>query len=293
MPAAPLSTTTLRVNGLDLNVAEAGAGGQAIVFLHYWGGSSRTWTPVIERLSDHFRCVAISGRGWGGSDHTGRDFSLAIQASDVEGVIAGLGLTDYVLVGHSMGGKIAQVVASRAPAGLRALVLVASAPPTPVLLPDEEKRMRLGGYASEEGVAMVLGVLAERPLSDALRRQVVEDTLGGQQEAKAAWIDDNMALDVSAAALAIAVPVYVVVGDADRVETEEVLRREIPRFIPNARFHVLRGVGHLAPLEAPDEVASVIAAVWYFGPAAQPKHDDKVTKRQAWQRVEGNTRSTP
>ena len=120
--------------------------------------------------------------------------------------------------------------------------------------------MRLGGYGSEEGVGMVLGILAERPLSATLRRQIVEDTLNGQPEAKQAWIIDNLAVNVSGAASDIAVPVHVVVGDADKVESEEVLRREIPRFIPSARFHILRGVGHLAPLEAPDEVASVIAA---------------------------------
>ncbi len=253
------SSTTVSANGLSLHVAQKGSGQIAIVFLHYWGGSSRTWGPVIDQLSKHHRCVAVDLRGWGKSDRTADDFSLAVQASDVEAVIAELGLTDFVLVGHSMGGKIAQIVASRHPSGMRALVLVAPAPPTPVLIPDEEKQMRLAGYRSEEGVGMVLGILARRPLSEAHRRQVVEDTLGGQEEAKEAWVGLNMAVDISSAASAIEVPVDVIVGDADKVETEEVLRREIPRFIRNVRFHILDGVGHLAPLEAPEEIASIIA----------------------------------
>ncbi len=253
------SSTIVSINGLNLHVAQKGDGQVAIVFLHYWGGSSRTWGPVIDRLSERHRCVALDLRGWGKSDRTASDFSLAAQASDVDAVIAELGLTDFVLVGHSMGGKIAQIVASRHPSGLRALVLVAPAPPTPVLIPDEEKQMRLAGYRSEEGVGMVLGILARRPLSEAHRLQVVEDTLGGQEEAKQAWVGQNMAVDISSAASAIEVPVHVVVGDRDKVETEEVLRREIPRFIRNVRFHVLDDVGHLAPLEAPEEIASIIA----------------------------------
>jgi len=259
------SPTTVSVNGLNLHVAQKGSGQVAIVFLHYWGGSSRTWSPVINRLSEHHRCVAVDLRGWGKSDSTANDFSLAVQASDVEAMISELGLADFVLVGHSMGGKIAQIVASHHPSGLRALVLVAPAPPTPVLVPDQEKQMRLAGYRSEEGVEMVLGILAGRPLSEAHRRQVIEDTLGGQEEAKEAWIDQNMAVDISSAASAIEVPVDVIVGDVDKVETEEVLRREIPRFIRNVRFHILVGVGHLAPLEASEEIAAIVA-----GAAEQP-----------------------
>ena len=254
-------STTVSANGLNLHVAQKGSGQIATVFLHYWGGSSRTWGPVIDRLSEHRRCVAVDLRGWGKSDHTASDFSLAAQASDVEAVIAELGLTDFVLVGHSMGGKIAQIVASCHPSGLRALVLVAPAPPTPVLIPEKEKQMRLMGYRSEEGVGMVLGILAGRPLSEVHRRQIVEDTLGGQEEAKEAWVGQNMAVDVSNAASAIEVPVHVIVGNADKVETEEVLRREIPRYIRNVQFHILDGVGHLAPLEAPEEIASIIAAI--------------------------------
>jgi len=253
------SSAMLSANGLNVHVMQKGSGQLAIVFLHYWGGSGRTWSLVIDRLSDDHRCVAVDLRGWGQSDHAASDFSLAVQAADVEAVIAELGLSNFVLVGHSMGGKIAQIIASHHPAGLRALVLIAPAPPTPALIPDEEKQMRLEGYQSEEGVQMVLGILAERPLSKAHRRQVVEDTLGGQEAAKEAWISQNMAVDISDAASAIDVPVDVIVGDADRVEPEEVLRKEIPRSITNARFHILPGVGHLAPLEAPDELASIIA----------------------------------
>ncbi len=255
----PSPSVFVSANGLNLHVVQRGEASLAIVFLHYWGGSGRTWDPVIERLAARYRCVAPDLRGWGRSGRTATDFRLATQASDVEAIIAALGLADFVLVGHSMGGKIAQLVAAKRPPGLRALVLVAPAPPTPVLIADEEKRMRLAGYRSEEGVDMVLGILAKRSLSDVHRQQVVADTLGGQEEAKEAWVGSNMAVDVSAAAAAIAVPVHVIVGDADRVEPEEVLRRELPPLIPGVRFHILAGVGHLAPLEAPEEISAIIA----------------------------------
>ena len=107
----------------------------------------------------------------------------------------------------------------------------------------------------------LLRVLTERALSASDCAQVVKDSVGGQPQAKAAWIERNLAVDIPADALTISAPVDIIVGDADRVETEAVLRREVVRFVPDARVHDLRGVGHLSPLEAPDEVASIIGGV--------------------------------
>ena len=51
----------------------------------------------------------------------------------------------------------------------------------------------------------------------------------------------------------------IIVGDADQVEPESFLRREFESRIPGTEFIILPGVGHLAPLEAPNELAAGIA----------------------------------
>ena len=102
-----------------------------------------------------------------------------------------------------------------------------------------------------------MAVLAGSPLPDPLREQVIEDTLRGAPQAKQTWTRHNMIADVSAGLDAVAVPVSVVLGDRDQVERETTLRAVFSRFIPHATFHVLRGVGHLSPLEAPGEIADV------------------------------------
>jgi pimeloyl-ACP methyl ester carboxylesterase len=61
--------------------------------------------------------VAIDFRGWGLSDKSASDYKLETLADDVIGVIADLGLKSFVLVGHSMGGKVAQLLAARGPKG--------------------------------------------------------------------------------------------------------------------------------------------------------------------------------
>ena len=67
-----------------------------------------------------------------------------------------------------------------------------------------------------------------------------------------------MIADISAEAARIAVPVHIIVGSADVVESEGSLRTAFATVLPAARFTVLPGIGHLSPLEAPAELAAAI-----------------------------------
>lgn len=51
------------------------------------------------------------------------------------------------------------------------------------------------------------------------------------------------------------VPVTVVIGDRDQVEHETALREIFARFLPHATFRILKGIGHLSPLESPEALA--------------------------------------
>src|SRR5271168_620180 len=250
---------SIRIASLQIYAEETGEGSPALVFVHYWGGSRRTWSEVIMRLSNRFRCIALDLRGWGKSDRQTEDFSLFAQADDVAGVIESLKVKDFVLVGHSMGGKIAQILAGRRPAGLRAAVLVAPAPPTPLRVPDAQKQAMLASYTMPEGIGDALKVISHRPLTITQRLQVTEDSLGGAEAAKVAWVSGGMTLDISNQTASINVPVCVIAGSADQVEKEAALREAILPLVPNAKFEIIEGVGHLSPLEGPDEVAKAIS----------------------------------
>jgi pimeloyl-ACP methyl ester carboxylesterase len=126
------SAMKIATNGIRLHVEEQGSGDLALVFLHYWGGSSRTWGKVIAALPKSYRTIAIDHRGWGQSEAPASGYGLADLADDAQGVIEALELKRYLLIGHSMGGKVAQLMASRRPKGLAGLVLVAPSPPQPM-----------------------------------------------------------------------------------------------------------------------------------------------------------------
>src|SRR5262245_45299323 len=61
------SPRTIQTQGAAIRISASGSGEPACVFLHYWGGSGRTWDDVIDRIDGRARCVAVDQRGWGES----------------------------------------------------------------------------------------------------------------------------------------------------------------------------------------------------------------------------------
>ncbi|MFB4300120.1 alpha/beta fold hydrolase [Actinomadura sp. NTSP31] len=230
----------------------------ALVFLHYWGGSHRTFAPVIDRLASGCAVVSYDHRGWGAARGLPGPYGIGRLADDVLEVVRGLGLGRYVLVGHSMGGKVAQLVASRRPDGLAGLVLVAPAPPRPAV--DARAADALShAYDSRATVGDALQhVLTHRPLPADLREQVIADSLAAGDDARLAWPRHGVTEDITAAAGAIEVPVHVLAGRHDRVDPPASLEADLLPVIPGARMTVIEGTGHLSPLEAPGDLADHI-----------------------------------
>jgi pimeloyl-ACP methyl ester carboxylesterase len=249
----------IKTNGIELNVDRCGSGDTTLLYLHYWGGSARTWRPVTAALPDDYAHVAVDLRGWGDSARPDAGYGLVDMAADVHGVIEALGLERYVLVGHSMGGKLAQYVAADRPAGLLGLVLVAPAPPQPLALDAARRDAMVHAYDDAASVHATLDhVLTAGPLPPALRSQVVADSLRGAAAAKQAWPHGAMAEDITARARRIDVPVTVVSGELDRVDPPATLLTHLLPFIPHAVLETVAGRGHLLPLEAPQAVAHAI-----------------------------------
>ncbi|RDS83542.1 alpha/beta hydrolase [Dyella monticola] len=249
----------IQSNGVNIRVREAGHGETALVFLHYWGGSSRTWRHVTTTLSNQFRTIATDHRGWGDSDAGEGNYDINTLALDAQGVIDTLDLKRYVIVGHSMGGKVAQLMASRQPQGLVGAVLVAPGSPAPATIPAEQREFISHAYDSRESVLGSVGnVLTAKTLSKDDLEQVVEDSLRGAPGAKLAWPLNTMMEDISAVTVKIKVPVLILAGELDKVDSVDQLKTEVLARIPGATMQTVPGTGHLSPLESPAVLAEAI-----------------------------------
>jgi len=87
-----------------------------------WG-----WIRQRAMLAKHFRCISIDNRGAGLSDKPTGGYDLFTMAGDVESVMDAEGIDSAHIVGYSLGGVLAQVLAVRSPERVRSLVLASTA----------------------------------------------------------------------------------------------------------------------------------------------------------------------
>ena len=265
------TTKTVPVAGGQLDVRIGDGPEPALVFVHYWGGSADTWTGVINNLHPGPATVRFDQRGWGTSKALPGPYGLDQLADDLLRVTGMCVPGPFVLVGHSMGGKVGQLAAARCPQGLAGLFLVAPAPAYPPAIVTEEYRQGLShAYDSPESVGHALEhVLTATALPAPVRASVIRDSLTAGAEARREWPLHGTARDITPEAREIEVPTAVLVGEKDRVEPPHVLRDHLLPHVPHATLTVVPGAGHLLPLEAPGAVASALNS---FVTALQPQH---------------------
>src|SRR3970040_1141642 len=113
------------VNGIEVNYREKGEGYPAFL-IHGYTGNLRNWALQVPVISREFRMVSMDHRGHGHSDKPTEpeDYSLELMAEDAYGLLEHLGIEECYVVGHSMGGVVAQLLALNHPEPVRALVLV-------------------------------------------------------------------------------------------------------------------------------------------------------------------------
>lgn len=231
----------------------------ALVFVHHFGGSARTWDLVIGRLEHDHECVAFNLRGFGGEkDVPGRGTAVDDYADDVVAQVRARNIERCVLVGHSMGGKIALAVAARRLPVVAALVLVAPSPPTPEPMADDDRARLRQTHGDRAQARETVQKITAHPLPAALQERTVEDMVCSSRAAWLAWLDRGSREDVSALMANVAIPMGVLVGDRDPVVSPALLLRELVARVVQTRVTIVADRGHLLPLEAPEAVADAI-----------------------------------
>ena len=234
---------------------------QSITFLalHYWAGAGHEFDQVAAHLAPDYRLLAPDLGGFGAALPPAGGFSVDAYADTVAAFVAAEQLTRYVLVGHSMGGKIALALAAQQPAGLVGLALLSPSPPTPEPMTDQDRQASVQAWGQPaEAEKTARHITAHNPPA-ATHRQIVADNLRTTRAAWEAWLLHGSRENISARMAAVEVPCTILAGDQDPIMSPSVHGLETLPLLPaGTPLEIIGGAGHLLPYEAPAEVADLL-----------------------------------
>ncbi|GAA3975543.1 alpha/beta hydrolase [Hymenobacter antarcticus] len=230
-----------------------------ILALHYWAGAGREFDALRPLLSPDTALLAPDLPGFGGQPApAGFDYSVRAYADWVAAYVARHALTDFTLLGHSMGGKIALALAARQPAGLRRLVLLSPSPPAGEPMTDDDRAAALAAYGKAAEAEKTFEKITWQPLPATVRQAVVADNLRCSQPAWNVWLTTGSREDISAQLPGVAVPCHLLVGAHDHAITPAAQRAQtLPRLPAGTACQVV-AAGHLLPLEVPELIAGLV-----------------------------------
>src|SRR5919107_2558933 len=120
---------SVRLNGTLFRYRETGdSSGPVLVLLHALGEDAGDWDEVAEALSYRYRVLALDQRGHGRSEYTAR-YSFELMRDDLRAFVDAMGLEQFSLMGHSMGGLVALLFAEEYPERVQWLAIEDAAPP--------------------------------------------------------------------------------------------------------------------------------------------------------------------
>lgn len=243
-------------DGTRLAGFDEGDGQITVLFLHGLAGHAGEWSATAQRLPDGVRTVAADARGHGRSERRPPDVSLDAHAADAAFVVEQLGLSRVVVVGQSMGGLVAMLLAARRPECVAGLVIVEADPDEgspdtaaevaawlrswPVPFRSREDAVRLFGGSPGSASAWA-GGLDER--SDGLWPAFDPDVLGEM-------LDDALGRDYWTEWIAIECPALIVYGERGELPAD--LAERMAASLNEATVVEIEGAGHDPHLDQPD-----------------------------------------
>lgn len=251
------------LDSIEIGYDEGGTG-TTVLFIHGFPHDRSLWTPQLQGLTVHARCLAADLRGFG--ETTAKPpYSMDRYADDLVGLLDVLHVDRAVFAGLSMGGYIAFAIWRRHPQRVRALVL-ANTRSGADSEEGREKRRAVMALARDKGSSavadsMMTGMLGKttrsnRPeIVNSVHRMISSAPVDGVVGALQAMMDRP---DSTPTLATIDVPTLIVTGDEDTIIPVDDARA-MNAAIRGSTIEVISGAGHLSNLERPAAFNHVVS----------------------------------
>jgi pimeloyl-ACP methyl ester carboxylesterase len=269
---APLEMDRIsfRIRGIECVGADQGPG-EPLLLIHGWGGGATNWRRVWPHLATRYRCLAPEMPGWGDSEKPKVSYTFEWYADWLADFLQARDASPALVAGHSMGGTIAAVFAMRHPARVRKLALL-----NPIIRGSDGVKKESRVLSAPGLRRIAFWMTRSRRFLRYITRNFTELTEGmdlqdmllvgrGTFRSMIRSLGALKSVDLTSSLPSIAVPTLIIGADRDREVPKE--QSELARGIPGSRLEMLKGCGHVSPLERPEEVASLL--IDFFGVGAR------------------------
>lgn len=256
---ADISTLNrVEVNGVRLAYTLCGQGA-GVVFLHGWMCDRTFWQRQCRELADrHFRCLAMDFRGHGDSEVPAGGYSIEQLSDDISAAMAALEFGPAVIVGHSMGGMVAQHICLERPEQTAALVLVAT------IASDAEDRLiskRIAADTSRMGFARAFDLHFDAWFApgapQSVRGWVKRRMRSTPDEVGLELVGAYSRFDLTGRLGGIRRPALVI-GTRSDDSAPPAQSRHLAELIPDARLALIEDCGHFPMLEKPESLSRAL-----------------------------------
>ena len=228
-----------------------GNGKNVLIFLHYFGGDANCWKWVAEEISPEFTCIGINLSGFGNTPPMLVPSTLN-YALNIQSIIKEIGgITQYSLVGHSMGGKIAlQLAAIDVKKRIKNIILLAPSPPGMEPIKPVIKFQLLQQPNKMEAVD-IINSLTFNNLSKFKLDTAVNAQLTTHRSVRTWWVNIGSQQSIINQLYKITCPITVLYSKEDDAINYRLIKKSVLPNLKNTKAVEIKTSGHLYPLEIP------------------------------------------
>lgn len=262
----------LTIRGMDVHIQRAGRKGlPAVVLLHGFTGSVSTWHETAALLQDRYSVIAVdlTGHGLTAAPAEVKRYTMEEQTADLHELLEKLAVDQPVMIGYSMGGRIALSYAVRYPFSLSALILESSSPG--LRTPEERASRRqadnmLAERIEKEGMEWFTDYWQDIPLFHS-QKKMPEERQAKVRRERLHQRKEGLANSLRGIGTGsqppnwerlpqLALPVCLLTGSEDNKFIE--IADEMEKLLPNACRATIKDAGHAIHVEKPGQFATMV-----------------------------------
>jgi pimeloyl-ACP methyl ester carboxylesterase len=245
-------------DGVQMHYKHMGTGSKTVVLVHGWQVSGSVWNIVVDELAAMYQLIVVDLRGAGASNDALGPYIVERYSEDILNLVETLELERFVLVGHSMGGAIAQRFATDHSDLLAGLVLIASVPASGLPLPPEAQALFRSTAGSRAQTEAFWQTTLANPLPPAIFNMLVDSSMTVRPQACLAAFDSWRQLNFAHEVGHISAPTLVLAPAVDTPMTPDFLYEKVAALISNSRFVIIDNTSHYPQLEQPQQLVRLL-----------------------------------